>query len=82
MAPPDEIPSPDVIAWLRNENLSFSAVGVKPEHDKQARMSIQSSKFESARVRFPRDEPWLIDLETELFTFPNGRHDDQVDSTL
>ncbi len=43
-------------------------------------MSIQSGKFESGQVLFPSRAPWLADLETELFAFPNGRHDDQVDS--
>jgi predicted phage terminase large subunit-like protein len=43
-------------------------------------MSIQSGKFESGQVLFPNQAPWLADLETELFAFPNARHDDQVDS--
>ena len=25
-------------------------------------------------------ESWLAELEAELFAFPHGRHDDQVDS--
>ena len=29
---------------------------------------------------FPKEAPWLADLEAELFAFPSGRHDDQVDS--
>jgi predicted phage terminase large subunit-like protein len=62
------------------QNLSLPAVGVKPEHDKQTRMSIQSGKFECGQVWFPGAAPWLADLESELFAFPNGRHDDQVDS--
>jgi predicted phage terminase large subunit-like protein len=59
---------------------SFSVVPVKPEHDKKVRMSIQSAKFESGRVLFPKQAPWLQDLELEIFAFPRGRHDDQVDS--
>ena len=43
-------------------------------------MAIQSGKFESGQVFFPKEAPWLADLEAELFAFPNGRHDDQVDS--
>ena len=43
-------------------------------------MSIQSAKFESGQVFFPKEAPWLADLEAELFAFPSGRHDDQVDS--
>ena len=58
----------------------FSVIPVKPEYDKKTRMSIQSAKFESGRVFFPKKAPWLADLEAELFAFPNGRHDDQVDS--
>ena len=58
----------------------FSVIPVKPEHDKKTRMSIQSGKFESGQVFFPNEAPWLADLEAELFAFPSGRHDDQVDS--
>jgi predicted phage terminase large subunit-like protein len=58
----------------------FSVVGVKPEYDKKIRMTIQSAKFENGQVFFPKEAPWLRDLEDELFAFPNGRHDDQVDS--
>jgi predicted phage terminase large subunit-like protein len=67
-----------LLAELRNAGLS--AIGVTPEHDKKTRMSIQSGKFESGQVFFPNDAPWLADLETELFAFPNSLHDDQVDS--
>jgi predicted phage terminase large subunit-like protein len=58
----------------------LSAIGVRPEQDKVTRMSIQSAKFESGRVRFPSHAAWLPALEAELFGFPNGKHDDQVDS--
>jgi predicted phage terminase large subunit-like protein len=58
----------------------FSVVAVKPEYDKKIRMGIQSAKFENGQVFFPKEAPWLRELEDELFAFPNGRHDDQVDS--
>jgi predicted phage terminase large subunit-like protein len=58
----------------------FSVIPVKPEYDKKIRMEIQSAKFENGQVFFPNEAPWLADLEAELFAFPNGRHDDQVDS--
>ena len=48
--------------------------------DKKTRMSIQSVKFASGQVFCPNEAPWLADLEAEVFAFPNGRHDDQVDS--
>ena len=67
------------MAELQKEGLS--AIAVKPEHDKQTRMSIQSAKFESGRVLLPTQASWLDKFEAELFAFPNGDHDDQVDST-
>jgi predicted phage terminase large subunit-like protein len=63
---------------LRDAGLA--AVPVKPERDKVTRMSVQSGKFEAGLVLFPRQAPWLADLEAELFSFPHSRHDDQVDS--
>jgi len=57
-----------------------SPLAVTPQLSKQARMSIESAKFEAGRVFFPRSAPWLPDLEAELFAFPGSRHDDQVDS--
>jgi predicted phage terminase large subunit-like protein len=58
----------------------FSVIAVKPKHDKKTRMWIESAKFQNGQVFFPREAPWLADLEAELFAFPGGRHDDQVDS--
>jgi predicted phage terminase large subunit-like protein len=57
-----------------------SAIPVRPDRDKITRMSIQSSKFEAGLVHLPERAPWLTEFETELFAFPNSRHDDQVDS--
>jgi predicted phage terminase large subunit-like protein len=58
----------------------FSVVAVKPEYNKKIRMAIQAEKVENGQVFFPKEAPWLAELESELFAFPNGRHDDQVDS--
>jgi predicted phage terminase large subunit-like protein len=58
----------------------FSVIPVKPQRDKLTRMSIESAKFESGQVLFPRHASWLPELEAELFAFPQSRYDDQVDS--
>ena len=58
----------------------FSVIAVTPAYDKKIRMEIQSAKFENGQVLLPKEAPWLPDLEAELFAFPRGRHDDQVDS--
>ena len=55
-------------------------VAVRPEGDKAARMAVASAKFESGQAFLPERAAWLPDLESELFVFPGGRHDDQCDS--
>jgi predicted phage terminase large subunit-like protein len=54
--------------------------GIKPDKDKLTRMSIASALFEAGQVHLPERAPWLAELETELFSFPGSRYDDQVDS--
>ena len=39
-----------------------------------------AAKVESGKVFLPISASWLPELEAELFTFPQSRHDDQVDS--
>ncbi|MEE1656744.1 phage terminase large subunit [Microvirga sp. CF3062] len=57
------------------------ALRMRPRFDKQARLLAQSARFEGGQVYLPREAPWLGDYIAELLAFPNGRHDDQVDST-
>lgn len=54
--------------------------GIKPDKDKITRMSLASPIFRAGQVHFPESAAWLPELEAELFAFPSGRHDDQVDS--
>ncbi|QZO01255.1 phage terminase large subunit [Chenggangzhangella methanolivorans] len=49
--------------------------------EKQARFLAQSARFESGQVHVPVKAPWYADWLNELLAFPNGKHDDQVDST-
>ena len=49
--------------------------------DKEARLLAQSARFEGGQVHLPRAAAWLGPYVEELLAFPNGRHDDQVDST-
>ncbi|MBL8571973.1 MAG: phage terminase large subunit [Phreatobacter sp.] len=52
-----------------------------PRFDKEARILAQSARFESGQVHVPSEATWLAEWLSELLAFPNGRHDDQVDST-
>ncbi|HEY9211764.1 MAG TPA: phage terminase large subunit [Ancylobacter sp.] len=60
---------------------TMRAIMMRPRFDKQARLLAQSVRFEAGQVFVPQDAPWLADYINELMAFPNGRHDDQVDST-
>ena len=53
----------------------------RPRFDKEARLLAQAPKFEAGQVLLPREAPWLAMYLSELLAFPNGAHDDQVDST-
>src|SRR5882762_4405269 len=60
----------------------FSAVTrYQPDGDKVMRMYAQTALIENGRVHLPTDAHWLDDYLRELAMFPNGRYDDQVDST-
>jgi hypothetical protein len=53
----------------------------RPQSDKVMRMHAQTAMIENGFVHVPERAPWLAPYLAELTTFPNGKHDDQVDST-
>jgi predicted phage terminase large subunit-like protein len=61
---------------------AFNVVGIKPTLPKQVRASQQTAIFEAGRVLLPIEADWLGDFESEVLAFPNGKHDDQVDSAV
>lgn len=54
----------------------------QPRLDKVSRASGTLGKIEEGRILLPEQAPWLPDFLKELRAFPNGRHDDQVDSMV
>jgi len=50
------------------------------DNDKTARAESVTTFFEGGRVFFREDAAYLGDFEPELEAFPNGTHDDQVDT--
>ena len=64
--------------WCSSKTLH--AIGIRPEKDKQTRLSAQSAKIEAGQLLLPTKAPWLDDFKAELLAFPYGRHDDQVDA--
>lgn len=55
-------------------------IAIRPRGDKVTRMAAQTAKIEAGQVLIPESAPWLHDFQLEVLAFPNGRHDDQVDS--
>jgi len=61
-------------------NTELSMKGIVPKDDKATRMLSVSHLIEAGRIAIPADAPWLADFQREVTLFPNGKHDDQVDS--
>lgn len=68
-----------VIQSLREET-ALPVIAIEPTGSKEFRLSAVSPLFEAGAVFFKEDAAWRIDLESEITTFPNVPHDDQVDS--
>ncbi|MGV6934107.1 phage terminase large subunit [Paenibacillus sp. CMM36] len=55
-------------------------IPVNPEGGKVARVNAVSAYIESGNVFIPRGVEWVHDFVEEAASFPNGKHDDQVDA--
>src|SRR5438045_4513616 len=53
----------------------------QPTTDKTMRLNAQTAMIENGFVYIPEAAPWLAEYLHEMTVFPNGKHDDQVDST-
>jgi predicted phage terminase large subunit-like protein len=60
----------------------FSPGGRLKNQDKVSRANAVAPILESGMVWFPSNYDWAQDLVEECAAFPNGPHDDQVDSTI
>lgn len=53
---------------------------IKSDHDKISRFIPAGNSYKNGIVYHPVAASWLTDVETELLHFPNGEHDDCVDT--
>jgi predicted phage terminase large subunit-like protein len=53
----------------------------QPTTDKIMRLHAQTAMIENGFVHIPESASWLAEYLHEMTVFPNGKHDDQVDST-
>ena len=59
----------------------YGVTRYQPTTDKIMRLNAQTAMIENGFVYIPETAPWLAEYLHELTVFPNGKHDDQVDST-
>ena len=76
----DKASGTQLIQELIREGL-YAVTRYQPQTDKIMRMHAQTAMIENGFVHLPDTAPWLAPYLHELTVFPNGKHDDQVDST-
>lgn len=62
------------------EQIYVKPIATKPDRSKIDRLYAVMYFFQTKRVLVPEYADWLMDWKTELLAFPNGKHDDRVDS--
>lgn len=75
----ESTPSKPLIQDLQGERYR-NIVAMRPEGSKKLRMMATSLMIECGLVFLPEDAPWMAEFHRECVRFPNGKHDDQVDS--
>jgi predicted phage terminase large subunit-like protein len=75
----DRASGQSLIQELRSSTLPIKPV--KSDRDKQSRAQAITPIIEAGKVFLPENAPWLPDFLEEMASFPNGLHDDIVDST-
>jgi predicted phage terminase large subunit-like protein len=76
----DKASGQSLIQELRYES-ALPIIPIKVDKDKRARAEAVTPLIEAGLVFLPESAPWLNDYVDELAAFPNGAHDDFVDST-
>lgn len=76
----DKASGQSLIQELRRQT-ALPIIAIKVDSDKVSRAYAVTPLIESGRVFLPENAPWLLDYVHSLATFPNGAHDDDVDST-
>jgi predicted phage terminase large subunit-like protein len=75
----DKASGQSLIQELKRET-RIPVLAINVDVDKEARANSITPTIEAGKVFLPDSAQWLQDFIDELATFPNGMHDDQVDS--
>jgi predicted phage terminase large subunit-like protein len=68
----------NLIQTLRRQGLPIKPL--KADTDKVSRARPMAARYEIGTAYHKTGAPWLSTFEDELIAFPNGEHDDQVDT--
>jgi predicted phage terminase large subunit-like protein len=63
------------------QSTALPVIPIKVDNDKVARAQAVTPLIEGGKVLLPEAAPWLSEFVDEMAAFPNGVHDDVVDST-
>ena len=61
-------------------NFFFQVEELKANRHKELRIKALEPRFKAGLIYFPDTADWLSEMETELLTFPKGKHDDLIDA--
>jgi predicted phage terminase large subunit-like protein len=75
----DKSSGQQIIQELRKEG-RLPIIDFKTDKDKELRVRLSSPLMESGHVYLPEGAPFISELVEECAAFPNGAHDDIVDS--
>ena len=64
----------------KRQSMAWKLVPYRPRAGKVERWAAQAHKLTTGSVLLPRRAPWLEAFRKEATAFPNGRHDDMIDS--
>jgi len=78
----DKASGTSLIQELHSEGFSSFQAPPALNGDKIMRLHAQTAKIANGFVLLPKEAPWLDAYVHELISFPNTKHDDQVDSTV
>ena len=66
---------------MPHRNMFFTVKALQAQRKKEERISALQPRFSSGSVWIPRDAgDWWDELKGEMLAFPNGIHDDLLDS--
>lgn len=71
---------PLVREFRREHGLRDRVFSNKPRLSKTERFTTQIERLKEGSFHLPSEAPWLADFRREMTSFPNGKHDDQVDA--